>query len=145
MDQDDPHHLARFLAAQNENYHDAIQELRDGQKQTHWAWYVFPQVAGLGTSQMAQKYAIQSRAEAVAYLEHPVLGQRLRACADALLAHRERPIRSIMGSPDDMKLRSSMTLFAAISPQGSVFHRVLEVFFAGDRDNPTTAFLLKSP
>jgi uncharacterized protein (DUF1810 family) len=138
---DDPYHLQRFLAAQAEDYECALGELRRGRKESHWIWYIFPQVAGLGRSSMAEKYAIQSPDEAVAYLNHPILGPRLRECSDALLKHRGTRIEDIMGYPDDLKLRSSMTLFAAISDPESVFHKVLEVFYSGERDEPTLAFL----
>jgi uncharacterized protein (DUF1810 family) len=137
----DLHHLQRFVAAQAENYELALGELRRGRKESHWIWYIFPQVAGLGHSSMAEKYAIQSQDEAVAYLNHPVLGARLRECSEALLQHRGESIEDIMGYPDDLKLRSSMTLFATISPAESVFHKVLEAFYAGEMDDRTVAFL----
>lgn len=139
--EDDPFDLGRFLAAQQHNYEDALEELRGGRKRGHWMWYVLPQVAGLGSSAMAERYAIRSRAEALAYLGHPVLGARLTDCANALLLHEGLTAREIMGSPDDLKLRSSMTLFAALSPQGSPFHRVLERYFPGAGDPRTIAFL----
>jgi uncharacterized protein (DUF1810 family) len=137
----DPHDLQRFLAAQAEDYDCALGELQRGHKQSHWIWYIFPQVAGLGYSSMAQKYAIQSREEAAAYLEHAVLGARLRTCCEALLKYEGRNIRDIMGFPDDLKLRSSMTLFAAVSKPDSVFHKVLNVFYSGQMDERTLAFL----
>lgn len=141
MNEPDPYHLQRFVAAQAEDYESALRELQRGRKETHWIWYIFPQVAGLGRSSMAQEYAIQSRAEAAAYLNHPVLRDRLQRCCEALLAYRGRKVEDIMGYPDDLKLRSSMTLFAAVSESGSIFHQVLNVFYAGQRDERTLAFL----
>ena len=104
-------------------------------------WYVFPQIAGLGSSPMSQRYAIQSLAEARAYLEHPVLGPRLREIAEAALAVEERSALELMGSPDDLKLRSCATLFAVVSPAGSVFHRLLEKYFEGRPDPRTEALV----
>ncbi|HVZ63375.1 MAG TPA: DUF1810 domain-containing protein [Lacunisphaera sp.] len=138
---DDPFNLARFVAAQEGVHATALRELTDGQKRSHWMWFVFPQVAGLGSSPMAERYAIQSRAEAEAYLRHPVLGPRLVACAEALLSVRGRTAAEIMGFPDDLKLQSSMTLFATVASSPSVFERVLECFYAGNRDEQTDAFL----
>jgi uncharacterized protein (DUF1810 family) len=136
--------LARFVAAQEGMHERALGELRSGRKRSHWMWFVFPQVAGLGSSVMAQKYAIRSRAEAEAYLAHPVLGPRLRECAQALLAVEGRSATEIMGQPDDVKLRSSMTLFAALAGPGSDFQRVLEKFFSGEADERTLDFLRQS-
>ncbi|HET7537797.1 MAG TPA: DUF1810 domain-containing protein [Candidatus Didemnitutus sp.] len=138
---DDPNDLERFVTAQEANYADAIAELRGGRKQTHWMWYVFPQVAGLGTSPMAVRYAINSRAEAVAYLAHPVLGPRLRECSEALLQISGKTAREVMGQPDDVKLQSSMTLFAALSPTGAPFAKVLERYYGGATDPRTIEFL----
>src|SRR5919107_5978583 len=104
--------LDRFVEAQAAPYAGALAELRRGRKQSHWMWFVFPQVAGLGSSPTSQRYAIGSLSEARAYLDHPVLGPRLVQCARAVLAHPDRTARQVMGSPDDVKLRSSMTLFA---------------------------------
>jgi uncharacterized protein (DUF1810 family) len=130
----DPVDLARFVDAQAANFDDALAELVEGRKRTHWMWYVFPQIAGLGTSAMAQRFAIAGPDEARAYLAHPVLGPRLATCAQAVLAHAGTPARAIMGTPDDLKLRSSATLFAGVSPPGSVFHRLLDAFFGGEAD-----------
>lgn len=141
MSEPDPHDLQRFLAAQAGDYECALGELQRGRKESHWIWYLFPQVAGLGYSHMAQKYAIQSREEAVAYLKHPVLGARLRQCCAALLKHRGKRVEDIMGSPDDLKLRSSMTLFAAVSESESIFRKVLEAFYSGKLDGRTVGFL----
>jgi uncharacterized protein (DUF1810 family) len=137
----DSHNLQRFIDAQENTYQQALSELRRGKKQTHWIWYIFPQVAGLGSSSMAERYAIKSSAEAVAYAEHDILGARLRECTQALLAHGGRDIDDIMGFPDNLKLKSSMTLFAAISPPGSIFETVLDQFFGGQSDEKTVSFL----
>ena len=138
---DDPYKLERFLTAQEQNYSDALRELRRGRKQSHWIWYVFPQVAGLGNSPTAQHYAIGSQEEAVAYLAHPVLGQRLRECCEALLPHRGSQITDIMGFPDDLKLRSSMTLFASVAEDPQIFQAVLDAFYGGRADQKTIDFL----
>ncbi|MCX6955400.1 MAG: DUF1810 domain-containing protein [Verrucomicrobia bacterium] len=138
---DDPYELARFVAAQEGEYVEALAELRRGAKHGHWIWFIFPQVAGLGSSPMAERYAIRSAREARAYLQHPVLGPRLTECADALLSVEGKSIDEIMGFPDDLKLRSSMTLFEAVSAAGSPFHAVLERYFAGESDGRTTEYL----
>src|SRR5215471_13163874 len=141
----DPYNLQRFVTAQAEDYQCALRELQQGQKESHWIWYIFPQVAGLGHSQTAQEYAIRSREEAVAYLAHSILGTRLRRCCEALLKHQGRRIQDIMGFPDDLKLRSSMTLFAMLSTQDSLFHKVLDAFYSGKMDDRTRAFLNEKP
>jgi uncharacterized protein (DUF1810 family) len=138
---DDPHDLARFVSAQADDYATALAEVRAGRKRSHWMWYVFPQFAGLGFSATSQRYAIRSEAEARAYLAHPALGPRLAECCEAALAVEGRSATDIFGSPDDVKLRSSATLFAAVSPPGSVFERVLAKFFDGERD-PATVRLM---
>ena len=145
MSPPDPYNLQRFVAAQAEDYQQALRELTQGRKESHWIWYIFPQVAGLGHSPTAQKYAIQSREEAVAYLGHELLGARLQKCCEALLKHQGMSIQDIMDFPDDLKLRSSMTLFAALSPRGSVFHQVLDAFYSGQTDERTLAFLDRKP
>jgi uncharacterized protein (DUF1810 family) len=145
MNEQDSYHLERFVAAQAEDYECALGELQRGRKESHWIWYIFPQVAGLGHSSMAQKYAIQSREEAVAYLKHPVLGARLRHCCEALLRHRRKRVEDIMGYPDDLKLRSSMTLFAVISKSDSIYREVLDAFYSGGLDERTMAFLDSRP
>ncbi|MGE6994257.1 DUF1810 domain-containing protein [Pseudomonas sp. NPDC047961] len=137
----DPHDLQRFVDAQQSIYDRALAELNAGYKQSHWMWFIFPQIAGLGHSDMARRYAIKDADEATAYLEHPLLGPRLEQCAQALLAHAERPARQILGSPDDMKLRSSMTLFAAVAPERETFQAVLDAFFAADPDSATLSRL----
>lgn len=133
----DPHDLQRFVDAQVGSYETALAELRAGRKRTHWMWYVFPQLAGLGTSDMARRYAIRSLDEATAYLAHPVLGPRLVACAEALLAVTGRSAHEIMGSPDDRKLHSSATLFSLVTAGPSVFDRLLDRYFAGAPDPAT--------
>jgi uncharacterized protein (DUF1810 family) len=137
----DSYQLERFVAAQRDTYEDALEELRDGKKRSHWMWFVFPQVAGLGSSSMAVRYAIHSRQEAQAYLAHPLLGPRLLECAQALLHVHGKTAREVMGSPDDLKLQSSMSLFAAISPPGSPFQAVLDRYFGGEPDPRTIQFL----
>ena len=138
---DDPHDLQRFVDAQRDDHAVALEEIRRGRKQSHWMWYVFPQLAGLGSSPTARQYAIHSLAEAEAYLRHPLLGPRLVEAAEAALAVAGRSAREVFGSPDDLKLRSSATLFAQVSPDGSVFHRLLDRFFDGSPDPRTLALL----
>ncbi len=135
--------LARFVDAQHGVYPAALAELRDGAKRSHWMWFVFPQVRGLGFSTMAQRYAIADAAEARAYLAHPVLGARLVESATALLDHRGREIDRIMGEVDAKKLRSSMTLFDAVAPPVNdlPFGTVLDMFYGGVRDPATVKFL----
>ena len=133
----DPFDLNRFVAAQVNDYADALAEVTAGRKTSHWMWYVFPQLAGLGHSAMATRYAVRTVAEATAYLAHPVLGPRLVACAKAALAVEGRSATQIFGTPDDLKLRSCATLFAHVSPAGSVFHRLLAQYFAGEPDAQT--------
>src|SRR5512146_3112598 len=123
---DDPFSLNRFLTAQEENYQQALSEIKGGRKRTHWMWYIFPQIDGLAFSSTSQHYAIKSIDEARAYLDHPVLGARLRECAEAAVSAKSHSATEVFGSPDDLKLRSSATLFAAVSPTESVFHRLLD-------------------
>ena len=137
----DAHDLSRFLDAQQGIYEMALSEIRQGQKRSHWMWFVFPQYAGLGVSPTSQRYAITSVAEAKEYLKDPVLGRRLLECADALLRLEGRSAQQIFGFTDDMKLRSCATLFAQISPGGSVFERVLQKYFGGERDDKTLRLL----
>ena len=137
----DPYDLDRFVRAQETNYTQALSELRSGRKRTHWMWYVFPQLEGLGSSPTAGRYAISGLAEAKAYLAHPVLGPRLVECAEAVLQHAALTASAMFGYPDDMKLRSSATLFARVSPAGSVFHRILDAFFQGRLDEVTLSLL----
>jgi uncharacterized protein (DUF1810 family) len=138
---DDPHDLQRFVDAQDPVYHDVRLELGGGQKRSHWMWFVFPQWRSLGHSLMARRYGIASRAEAEAYWNHPILGPRLKECADLVLAVRGRTARELMGTPDDRKLRSCMTLFAAVAPDEPVFRQVLEKYFDGQPDDATLALL----
>jgi uncharacterized protein (DUF1810 family) len=132
-----PEDLTRFVLAQEADYETALSEIRSGRKRSHWMWYIFPQYEGLGSSAMSRRYAIRSRAEAEAYLMHPVLGPRLLECAEAAVGREGRSAYEIFGSPDDMKLRSCATLFACVSPPGSVFERLLEKYFGGERDAET--------
>ena len=129
--------LERFVSAQRGSYDDALREITGGKKRTHWMWFVFPQLHGLGHSAMARRYAIKSLDEATAYLAHPVLGARLREIAEAAVAIPQRSATEVFGSPDDGKLRSCATLFALVSAPGSVFDRLLEKFFDGERDAET--------
>ena len=138
---DDPHDLNRFVLAQADDYERALAEIRAGRKRSHWMWYIFPQVDGLGFSSMSRRYAIKSLAEARAYLDHPVLGPRLVECTEAALGVEGRSAYEIFGSPDDMKLRSSATLFAAVAPPDSVFARLLDKFYEGERDARTLQLL----
>ena len=133
--------LDRFVAAQAGLYEEALGELTAGRKRTHWMWYIFPQIGGLGFSSMARRYGIKSVDEARAYLAHPVLGSRLLACAEAVVANAGSNATEIFGSPDDLKLRSSATLFASVSAPDSVFHRLLEKFFPGGPDKETLRLL----
>ena len=137
MNAADPHDLNRFLEAQRESYDQALAEIRSGRKRSHWMWFIFPQYAGLGSSPISQRYAIKSLEEAEAYLRHPILGPRLVECVGAALAIRDRSAFDVFGSPDDVKLRSSATLFAAVTPAGSVFSQVLDKYFGGQPDERT--------
>jgi uncharacterized protein (DUF1810 family) len=135
--------LERFVAAQDSGgtYAQALRELRAGRKTSHWMWFVFPQVAGLGRSSMAQAYAISSLEQARDYLAHPVLGPRLRACTAALLTHTDRSAEQVLGGIDALKLRSSMTLFARADPGEPAFQAVLDAFYGGRPDERTDALL----
>ena len=136
------HDLERFVAAQKRVYESALDELRRGRKTSHWMWFIFPQIAGLGRSEMSRHYAIASLGEARAYLAHPVLGARLRECANALLAAPAgRSAEDIFGSVDAVKLRSSMTLFERAAPDEPLFGRVLERYFGGVADEATETLL----
>jgi uncharacterized protein (DUF1810 family) len=140
-DAEDPHDLRRFVEAQDEAAETVAAELRDGRKRTHWMWFVFPQMGGLGSSRMAQRYAISSRAEAEAYLEHPTLGPRLREWTALVNDVEGRTANEIFGSPDDLKFRSSMTLFAAVADDPEPFETALERYYDGDRDERTLRLL----
>jgi uncharacterized protein (DUF1810 family) len=137
----DPFNLERFVKAQAQNYQEALTELRAGRKRTHWSWYVLPQIRGLGASEMSVRYAISGTAEARAYLNHPVLGARLRECVAAINAHQRSSAVDILGSVDAQKFHSCLTLFAAVSSDGSPFHVALEKYFSGVRDRATLAIL----
>lgn len=135
---DDPFDLQRFVAAQSHGvYERALGEIRAGRKQSHWIWFIFPQVAGLGSSAMAQRFAIASLDEARAYLAHSVLGARLVECVRAALALKGRTAREVFGHPDDAKLRSCLTLFERADPSQVVFGQALDAFYDGERDAAT--------
>ena len=136
-DQGDPYDLHRFISAQEGIYDRVLAELRDGLKRTHWMWYIFPQIEGLGYSPTTRHYAIKSLEEARHYLSHPILGARLVESAEAVLAVQGRSASDIFGFPDDRKLQSSMTLFALVAGPRSVFERVLDKYFQGKRDTMT--------
>jgi len=130
----DAYDLGRFVAAQEGIYPRALAELQAGEKRSHWMWFIFPQIAGLGLSPMARRYAIRSLDEGRAYLGHPLLGPRLRACTAAVNALSGRSANAIFGTPDDVKFRSSMTLFAAAAPEEPCFAEALAHYFAGSPD-----------
>ncbi len=130
----DKYNLRRFIEAQSKSYESAMIELSLGKKTSHWMWYIFPQIDGLGSSDIAKLYSIKSIEEAQAYLAHPVLGQRLIKSCEILLTLEGVSISDVMGFPDDLKLKSSMTLFAYISPLNSIFRRVLNEYFEGNLD-----------
>lgn len=133
----DSNSLNRFLKAQESMYGTALEEMKNGKKESHWIWYIFPQLRGLGYSPKAYTYGINGLEEAKAYLEHPVLSARLIEITEALLAHKGENIEDIIGNIDALKLRSSMTLFALLSENNSVFHQVLDCFYDGDMDELT--------
>lgn len=133
--------LERFVQAQEPVYATVLAELRAGHKHSHWMWFIFPQVAGLGRSEMAQRYAIASSDEAAAYLAHPVLGKRLRECASIVAAHEGLSAEEIFGHPDELKFRSSMTLFADVAPDEAVFQACIDKYFDGEPDSATLARL----
>lgn len=137
----DPFNLDRFLRAQEDAFDRALGELKRGKKQSHWMWFIFPQIDGLGSSPMTKEYAIKSLDEARAYLEHQVLGQRLTECSEAVLAVEGRTALEIMGRPDDLKLKSSMTLFERADANKHIFAGVLEKYYAGQRDERTLEIL----
>jgi uncharacterized protein (DUF1810 family) len=139
MPDSDPFDLQRFVDAQADIYERALAELREGRKRSHWMWFMFPQIDGLGHSTMAQTYAIRSLAEARAYLAHPVLGARLQKCTEAVLAVAGKSAHAIFGSPDDLKFHSSMTLFAQAAPNESLFRAALVEYFDGQDDQNTTS------
>jgi uncharacterized protein (DUF1810 family) len=134
---DDSYHLQRFVDAQNSVFDQVSAELRQGQKRSHWIWFIFPQIQGLGHSQMASQYAISSREEATAYLQHPILGPRLRECTRLVNLIEGRSIGQIFGYPDDLKFRSSMTLFAHATSENQIFTDALDKYFGGESDRLT--------
>ncbi len=136
--------LGRFVQAQEGIYPRALAEIMHGEKRSHWMWFIFPQLDGLGYSSTAKFYAIKSKDEAKAYLNHPLLGKRLTECSEALLKIKGKSAAEIFGYPDDLKLRSSMTLFACVSESGSVFSQVLDQYYGGQPDAQTLE-LLKPP
>ena len=129
--------LDRFVEAQEHMYEIALEEIKNGEKQSHWMWYIFPQIRGLGMSSMAHIYGIAGLDEAKAYLDHPTLSVRLFELSEALLKHKKKRPEAIFGYTDAMKLRSSMTLFALVSEDDSVFHKVLQAFYNGEMDELT--------
>ena len=140
---DDPFNLRRFTSAQHGVYGRALAELKKGEKRSHWMWFIFPQIDGLGCSTTTKHYAIKSVEEARQYLNHPVLGPRLVECVEAVLAIEGRTASEIFAPPDDMKLRSSMTLFASVAEAPAVFNRILEKYFDGGPDTKTLQVLEK--
>ena len=131
---DDSFDLGRFVKAQDSVYAQVLSELRAGRKRSHWMWFIFPQIKGLGTSAMAERFAISGREEAVAYLAHPLLGPRLRECTKLVTAAPQRSIEAILGHPDDLKFRSSMTLFAKAAADNADFIAALDKFYDGAFD-----------
>jgi uncharacterized protein (DUF1810 family) len=138
---EDPYDLNRFVRAQANDYAQALTEIKNGRKRSHWIWYIFPQIDGLGFSSTSKNYAIKSLAEAKAYLEHPLLGPRLLECMEATLRVEGRSANEIFGSPDDLKVRSCATLFASVSSPDSVFDRVLRTYYHNERDGKTLHIL----
>ena len=137
MSATNPFALQRFVDAQNSCFDQVCSELRQGQKRSHWMWFIFPQLEGLGASPMAVRYAISGRKEAEAYLQHAILGSRLRQCTELVLQVEGRSIREIFGTPDDLKFRSSMTLFANATQENQIFEQALRKYFAGQPDQLT--------
>ena len=133
--------LNRFGTAQNEVYEDAVRELKNGKKLTHWMWYIFPQIAGLGYSSTARFFAIQDREEAQAYLDHPILGGRLVECTKIVMAHHGKTAVEIFGGVDAVKFRSSMTLFMALAGRDCVFQEAIDMYFEGEPDRKTLDIL----
>ncbi len=136
-----PHDLQRFVDAQFPVFDQVLTELQSGRKRSHWMWFIFPQIAGLGSSPMAQVYAISGRSEAEAYLQHPLLGGRLRQCTQLVNEVSGCTVEEIFGYPDNLKFRSSITLFAAVAPDETAFQAALQKYFAGRPDPATLALL----
>ena len=139
----DQYNLNRFIDAQMAIYEGAMLELARGRKDSHWVWYIFPQIAGLGSSDTIRLYAIKSLEEGRAYLKHPVLGQRLIKACEILLSLKDASMDEVMGFPDDLKLLSSMTLFEAVSEPNSIFTKIIEIYFDDERDE-TSLEIIKS-
>ena len=135
--------LYRFIDAQEDVYHKVIQELRNGKKETHWMWFIFPQIAGLGYSSTAKYYALQNVDEAREYFAHPTVGARLLECTEIVLAHKGISALTIFGNIDEMKLRSSMTLFTHVAGPDSLFQQALDMHFDGEQDHRTLDILAK--
>ena len=142
---DDRFDLNRFVQAQEQVYPQALSEIKRGHKRSHWMWFIFPQIDGLGSSSTAKFYAIKSKDEAKAYLNHPLLGRRLVECAEVLLKLQGKSAEEIFGYPDDLKLRSSVTLFASVSEPDSVFSRVLDQYYGSQPDVKTLELLKQGP
>ena len=139
----DPYDLNRFVEAQAANYDDALAELRAGRKRTHWSWYVFPQIRGLGSSAMSVRYAIGSLAEAVAYIEHTILGPRLRACVASMNSHQGLSANDVLGGIDAQKFQSCLTLFSQAAPSELIFRKALNKYFGCELDAATLTILAK--
>jgi uncharacterized protein (DUF1810 family) len=137
----DPYHLERFVEAQAGVFAQVVEELRAGRKRTHWMWFIFPQIAGLGSSEMARRFAMSGREEALAYLQHEALGPRLQQCVELVNAVPGRTVEEIFGYPDDLKFGSSMTLFASVAEGENVYREALDKYFGGEPDSATLARL----
>ncbi len=142
-DSNDQFELTRFISAQEMVYSRVISELRNGRKRTHWMWFIFPQIDGLGNSSTTKRYAIKSIKEAEQYLNHPILGKRLKECAEAILAIEGRSISEIFGYPDDLKLKSSVTLFSSLADSHPIFSSIIDKYFNGEQDIRTIKILEK--
>ena len=145
LNNDDIFDLRRFVVAQDNVYQNVLRELQNGKKRSHWMWFIFPQLEGLGRSSTARFYSIKSLEEAQAYLNHPILGNRLLECTNTILSIEGKSALQIFGIPDDLKLKSSMTLFAFISPPNSIFHQALTRFCGGKKDDKTISLLENLP
>ena len=137
----DQYDLNRFINAQENIYNQVISELKNGHKKSHWMWFIFPQIDGLGHSEIAKKYAIKSKEEAIAYLNHPILGTRLIECSEMLLTIKSLSVSDIFGYPDDLKFKSSMTLFASVENSSPVFSQALDQYFFDEKDSKTLSIL----
>ena len=137
----DKYNLERFIIKQERDYPRAYEELSQGRKRSHWSWWIIPQIVGLGMTSTSQEYAIKSLDEAIAFLEHPYLGKNIREIADVLLGLESDNATAVMGYPDDLKLRSCMTLFAEADPSEEVFQKVLDKFYGGEKDERTLEIL----